>query len=209
MCEPSHSIVQYPDSNPDDHLPMGDRLKQTLGERIVAWGKRIQNWFHFSKLGSGHSDAIELSGRSSLILPEHTRYEGLWWDRDFKIDGSYHGFSTEQADAFETAKYYHDEKVMKNMSTFRRFLETSIEKSDSGQLYMHQFAEHVLTKEGRDGLYSKLKRLGKSLFTWQLFRSKETKEKATKILMGFTRKRILLLPHWADDEKLWTPGQVG
>lgn len=212
MCEPAHSIVQYPDHDVDDDAPfsgqmtMGQRISSALGT-AASWGKKIRKWFHFSKLGAGHSDAIELSGHASLILPEHTRYEGLWWDREFIIDGPYHGPSIDKLAAIECAEQYHKNVVMGNMPTFRRFLEKSLMKTSRFNSYITRMSENVLTKKARDQMHTKLKRVvGTYNFGWSSsLLTPETRTAATNIIMGFTRKRELFLPHWADDDKLWLP----
>ncbi len=212
MCEPAHSIIQYPNHDDDDNIPFGgqmsmdQRLKATLGQKVAALGKRIKNWFHFSKMGSGHTDSIQLSGRASLILPEHTRYEGLWWDRKFILDDiRYNGASVDAETAFDCAKLYHENVVMQNMSSFRRFLEASIRKSTYPNLYINRFVEGVLNPLGRDKFMNKLRRVfGKGTHTHTVFSIySENFEPGIKVLMGFTRKRELYLPHWADDQKLW------
>jgi hypothetical protein len=210
MCEPAHSVVQYPDRSDDDHdlpfggMPMEQRLKSTLGEKVVALGKRIKGWFHFSKIGSGHTDAIKLSGKSSLILPEHTRYEGIWWEREFKLDGKFRGPSIDKQLALEVASQYHQESVGNSMSKFRQFFERSILTSTRPHLYVDSFLNRCLNAKGRDEVYKKLKRIfGMSVFAR---RNHAEKKEATSLIMGYTRKRELFLPHWADDDKLWTPG---
>ena len=85
MCEPAHSIIQYPTRNPRDDdsfgggnsampIPMDRRLQAGLGPQIMEIGRKIGEWFHFSKIGNGHTEAIQLSGRASLLLPAHTKY---------------------------------------------------------------------------------------------------------------------------------------
>lgn len=216
MCEPAHSIVQYPNDDNDDNdqlpgLPIEQKLNRSLGSKVVSWGKKILNWFHFSKLGSGHSESISLSGKASLILPEHTRYEGLWWDRKFIIDGGYYGYPTDKEVAIQCAEQYHKNVVMSSMSKFRRFFETSIQKSDWGSMYVDMLLSYVLTPQGRDNVLGKLRRIfGKGSTLHGLYghrASSQTKDRATKVVMGFTRKRNLFLPHWADDDTLWQPGQ--
>jgi hypothetical protein len=191
-------------------MDLEQRLRAGLGSKVMSWGKKIRGWFHFSKVGSGHSEAIQLRGLQSLILPEHTRYEGYWWERTFHLDGYYQGPRVDQATAFECAEAYHQETVMSSMKRFRRFFETSIEKSTRAEGYVHQFLEKVMTREGRDLVLQKLRRVfGKSANVFSLFgiRSQDQrKAQATKCVMGFTRKRGLFLPHWADDDRLWTPG---
>lgn len=215
MCEPAHSIVQYPAHDNDDDSPfggqmdMGQKLKASLGEQVVQWGRRIKNWFHFSKLGSGHTDSIELSGKSSLILPEHTRYEGLWWDRRLIIDGPYRGASVDRQAALESADQYYHSVTIGNMKLFRRFLETSINRSTRSWYYVDRFISQVLTKGGRDAVIDDFRRNfngGKSLQPMQIlsvFGKEETKGPATKVLMKYTRRRGLFVPEWADDPKIW------
>lgn len=177
---------------------MEQKLQASLGSKVVSWGKRIQEWFHFSKLGSGHTDAIELSGRASLILPQHTRYEGLWWHRKFEIDGPFHGSIVDREDALKSAEAYHNEVVMQNIKKFRRFFETSLNKTDRAHGYVDHFLCDVLTREGRDAVKTKLRRI----FGCFIIPSCPTPQHI-KVLMGFTRKRELFQSHWADDDKLW------
>ena len=213
MCEPAHSIVQYPERPSDDderfggNVPMDSLLKSGLG-KAMSWGKKIGSWFHFSKLGSGHSEAIELSGQALLILPEHTRYEGLWWERRFIIDGPYHGQPCDRDEALEVAEMYHQRSVMQNMSSFRRFFEQSVFRSDRSYGYVRHLLEDVMNADGRDAVTQRLRRVfGRSMSLRRLFGYKsDKKERATKVIMGFTRQRNLFLPHWADDSQLWTPG---
>lgn len=214
MCEPAHSIVQYPDKTDDDHdlpqgnMPMDVRIKKTLGERFSEWwGKHIGSWFHFSKVGNGHTSAISLTGKASLILPEHTRYEGLWWERKFILDGRFHGPKSDLADAFEAAKKYHETTVMGSMKQFRRFFEQSLCKTDRYASYIVRFVENCLNQKGREQLLKKARQLfGKTAQVECLINRRTSdakKEQIIKFLMGFTRKRTLFLPHWSDDDKLW------
>lgn len=220
MCEPYHSIVQYDGRNDnDDNLPFSgqmdteQRLMAGLGAKVMSWGKKIRDWFHFSKLGSGHHKAIELVGRKSLYLPIETRYEGVWWDRTFQVDGYYHGPIVDESTAIQSAKEYHEEVVMGSMSKFRRFFELSIRKSDWAYLYVTRFFENVLTSRGRDEVLRKLRTVFErtatvhSLFAPNV--AEAERARATDVVMGFTRKRSLFLPHWADNSKLWLPGQGG
>jgi hypothetical protein len=51
MCEPAHSVVQYPQDYDDTDLPFGgtmdkqSRLSAALG-KAVSWGRKIGKWFH-------------------------------------------------------------------------------------------------------------------------------------------------------------------
>jgi len=225
MCEPAHSIIQYPDSNDDEddqskpQPPMQDRLKMGLGERIFALGRRIGNWFHFSKMGNGHSEAIAMTGRAHqmVILPTHTKYEGLWWRREFQIDGHYHGYRHEMPTAHASAKEYHEDLVYSNIKTFRRFLEDSMKKSERPYVYAELLLESVFTSQGRDMVLAKFGRVfggtagaslseGYRLLTDGLNKYGSNVDKSIAMIMGFTRRRELYRSEWADDSKLWSPG---
>lgn len=218
MCEPYHSVVQYPDDFNDDDLPFGGqidketRLKAALGPAF-GWTKKIGKWFHFSRFGAGHSKATMEAGRSTLYLPKPTLYEGEWWHRTFKFDGWGNRADTV---ALGAAEAYHNASVMGNMSLFRRFLETSMVKTNHPRgafAYVEVLLDHVLTSEGVNKLLVRFRRVfGPNVRPVQVMnlRSHEKeKEKAIKIVMGFTRKRELFLPHFADDDKLWVPGGQG
>lgn len=217
MCEPAYSIIQYPDddvkkdddSRFGDHMTVRSRLSSALGNKIADLGRKIKSWFHYSKVACGHSQAIMLSGRSTLYLPQPTYYEGLWWDREFVRDGTYYGFDVDSDLAFECAKEYNDTTVMASMSAFRRFLEESIIKSSYSIRYVERLVEDTLNQNGRNAVIAKLRRIfgGSSgavlsdCFGYRV--SPEKKLQATSVVMGFTRKRKLFLPHWADNDRLW------
>lgn len=215
MCEPCHSVVQYPRDYDDSDLPFGgnmdkeSRLKAALG-KAFGWTKKIGKWFHFSRFGSGHSGATMERGRQSLYLPTPTLYEGEWWHRQFKLDGW--GARADEL-ALAAAEEYHQASVMGNMSLFRRFLETSMLKSKHGRgaaAYVEVLLEHVFTAEGANKLLEKFRRVfGKSAtpaYVLSRRAHEQEVERGIKVVMGFTRKRGLFLPHFADDDKLWVPG---
>lgn len=223
MCEPAHSIVQYPindDYGGDDNLPFGGqmdretRLKAALG-KAMDWGKKVLRWFHFSKLGSGHAGAGPVHGRQIFYLPNETRYEGKWWERRVDPDGSYYGHPMDKEEALHAADLYCRDVVLGSMSKFRRFLETSIKKSSGwGYRYAEQFLEYVLTSAGRDAVLAKFRNIfgvREACSVTRLFNGSEgnpAKQKAIDCLMGFTRKRNLFVPLWADEPSLWVPQQA-
>ncbi|MGW8178647.1 MAG: hypothetical protein ACWGQW_07765, partial [bacterium] len=140
-------------------------------------------------------------------------YEGEWWRREFILDG-WGGRADEGA--LEMAKAYHDASVMGNMSLFRRFLETSMVKSNhprGAYAYVEAMLESVWTSEGVNKLLEKFRRVFGPHASPALVMSRRSNERevgrAIKIVMGFTRKRELFLPHFADDDKLWVPGGQG
>lgn len=220
MCEPAHSIVQYPDGDDDDRST-GTPLEQ----RIAGWGdwlRRIGRWLHLSKMGKGHTEAIQTTSLSAeLFIPNPTYYEVNWWERTLHLDGAFRGgfnqigrnalehhalmHSTEaertkwhktQEEAKQAAQQYANVVSVGNMTTFRRFFTTSIAKSAMPRKYVLHF-ELMLNKAGRDLLAKKLKMFGRV--------GKTNIERVTKTLLWFTRKRELLIPEWADDKRLWVP----
>lgn len=108
MCEPYHSIVQYPERDKDDndHGPKitGLGQRQSLGSKALDFMKKIKSWFHFSKMGSGHSEAIRANRTTELWLPPDTRYEVAWWNRSVKRDGKYTGHEFDAAEALNSCR---------------------------------------------------------------------------------------------------------
>lgn len=206
MCEPAHSIVQYPDQDSYDGPFQGGEgmLQKSLGKGF-GWAKKVGKWLHLSKFGLGHYEAQSLNGRSRLYLPSPTLYEGLWWLREFKYDGGFRGPGSIQ---FNAAKQYHESSVMTNMSTFRRFLETSMRKSSNAVFateYVFRLLQSVLTPQGGNQLLRKFRNVfGKNMVLRLVVGNH--REESIKMVMGFTRKRHLFLPHFADDNSLWVPG---
>jgi hypothetical protein len=222
MCEPCHSIVQYP-NNDDDDRSSGTPVEQHVS-RIGEWFRKIGRWLHLSKMGNGHSEAIKIAKfETELWLPTPTYYEVDWWRRYVHLDGgfrSYFGrigrnaldmYSAEnlaanrnlravlQEEALDAAKQYANACSIGNMTTFRRFLTASLQKTQTPLKYVQRF-ELMLTRAGRDLLAKKMKH-------FQLTRcvSTEAVGRLTKGLLWFTRKRELLIPEWADDKGLWVP----
>lgn len=218
MCEPQHSIVQYPDN--DDHGPTKSRLDAAV-KGLLDQGKRILRWFHFSKMGSGHSGATGFGRTQMRHLPNPTSYEAMWWNRTVKRDGEFRGESFDIADALECAEEYANRTSIGDLTQLRRFLETSMQQTNQHQGYVRQFVDGMLNKEGRDSFRKRAKKaLGLDLANYYgmsntgFFRSltndARKRNSLTKFMLGYTRKRGLLVPEWADDASIWTPpGQKG
>lgn len=213
MCEPNHSINQFPDD--PDLTPK----VQSAFQKVTEWAKKVGSWFHFSKMGMGHSESIRYGKNQSLYIPEPTRYEAKWWFRRFERDGSFIGsdgkvyrewgdrpphIMEEMADAFDSARIYADQVCLGSLSAFRRFFETSVQKSNYANLYFEQFRS-MLNTEGRLEMDKKLKFLDLRSSYFSIGAVDRNKDAMTKICMGLTRKRGLLIPEWADDNKLWLP----
>ena len=224
MCEPHVSITQFPTNDPESGDPLELRLKAVLGEKVMSWKKRLGSWFHWCRVGSGHSESMELHYGRELRIPEMIKYEAKWWEKDvFFVDGivpsTYKGLELE---AFGLAEHYSKEVATKNMSVLRRFIENSMKKSETPFAYAEKLLS-MMTPSGAASARVKLRRvfgLGQqtpsSLARWShdnsntfdLFKVRNPGlEKAVSCLMGFTRKRDLFLPEWADDQSLWKPGQ--
>lgn len=230
MCEPNHSIVQYPEDRGDSG-PTMPFLEPSIGRRVLEIGRRIWKWLHFSKLGSGHSESVRSLGSffSNNLTPEETRYEARWWDRTIKLDGSYNGEAYDKELASAAALEYAKAVSIGSLTALRNFLEVSLRKSIRPFGYLDYFLDDFLNAKGRDLAVSKLTRLlgrnyreklgyRRSILSTLDIKSGEQAgpvEIAIKVMLGFTRKRELLNAAWADDSLLWVsrsnspPGQEG
>lgn len=185
MCEPYHSISQFRD---DDN----DRLGCTLGP-IAKLLKKLGGFWHLSKMGKGHSGALECvrntsnhGAHVSFLVPEHNDYEVAWWNRHLKPDRS-----KPNQDALLAAKDYANLTSIGSLHALRQFLEMSIKLSDKPMMYLTMM-RHMLNKKG--------------LVQWDLARKKlktRNPKSLSSFCIGFTRKRGLLVPEWSDDAHLW------
>ena len=209
MCEPAHSIIQFTepkDSDGDESsigrgLTLEERVRLGLG-KLAEWGSKIKHWINFSRLGSGHSEgAADLNRKTQLALPPFTSYEGFWWSREFKTDGNYKGYDFEKSEALAVAKEYHERVVFASIGHFRRFLEQSLRKTNKANSYVTNFVNSVLNPKGQDTLAKRMKRFGIP----RLSRIMSVGEPEINTIIGVTRDRKLFMPHFADDDKLWTP----
>lgn len=207
MCEPTHSITQFPPEDPNTGAP--NEQKVSLLGRVMDIGKKIKGWFHFSKLGKGHSESMNITRVNHLWVPENTKYEAFWWNRTVKFDGYFCGKEFDRALALELATQYANTVSIGDLKMLRRFLETSMQKTDRPYLYAEQF-RNLLNKKGKETYEQQLKAHipMKNIFV-MLGRSESSNpsllDKLIKIMMGITRKRDLLVPEWSDDTKLWVP----
>jgi hypothetical protein len=216
MCEPTHSIVQYPDQDPDSGNSTGGII-ESITSKVDSWVKRVKGWFHISKLGRGHSGVIDASARqlelAERILPRPTFYESFWWDRTVKFDG-FHSFEGREYDkdlALDAATEYSKKVVIGDLGLLRRFLEVSMVNSDHPQLYVDAVLQYLVKREKRDEVVNRLKqinyikRIPNRLMAVKL--DNLVDGRVIKIILGVTRKRDWLIAAWADDDRLWTPGQ--
>lgn len=133
MCEPTHSIVQFPDED-DGGNPTEPRIDAlpTLAQKEGWWTwakKKIGRFFHLSKLGNGHSETLTLiTPLTHSFLPIDTKYEALWWDRTVHLDGTFHGPDFNQSFALECATDYANRVSIGNLTLLRQFIEGSMKK---------------------------------------------------------------------------------
>jgi hypothetical protein len=221
MCEPCHSIIQYSDFD-DDERSSGVPTEQRLSNNLGTWLRKIGRWLHLSKMGSGHSEAIQKTSlQNELFLPTPTFYEVNWWERKMHIDGVFRSSFSRlwqntsneryalidalREESKEAAQQYANAVSIGNLTTLRRFLKSSIQKSTMPIKYLLHF-ELMLNSQGRDLLNRKARSFGFYRKTGHNVGNAEVSvEQMIKLLMGFTRKRELLRPEWADDGRLWVP----
>jgi hypothetical protein len=215
MCEPHHSIVQFPDKDDNDN-PTGPAVEAIpqQAEGWFAWGRRkLGEWFHFSKMGFGHSEALgQLCPLARRILPPDTKYEASWWDRTVRRDGPYYGRDYDAQPALDCAIQYARAVSIGNLALLRQFLDRSLRRSNRPWVYIDPFTR-LLNLEGCNAFTRKLKRLlgitSLSALTHMLGSVADNKDRldtVIKVMLGFTRRRNWLVPEWADDRALWLPG---
>jgi hypothetical protein len=213
MCEPYHSVVQLPEKPPDDSdIDVGGTLSGGSGGGIAAklgsMLKKIGSWFHLSRMGSGHSESFESSGLASQKLPPTLQYEINWVERSMTRDplndrSRVYLHQMLLNDAHEAAQIYADRVSVGSLPALRRFLEASVKASDRSWLYFDEFSRLLLPKH-RDTYIKKIQELGGKLSRYGAT-DPATHPSITKLMLGYTRKRHLLIPEWADDDRLWVP----
>lgn len=233
MCEPYHSIVQFeppPSMNDDDDRDFHDdggsgsppsRITRYISN-AVKWVKKIGSRWHLSKMGEGHTGAVgSLDGiRDTFLLPERTLWEAAWWNRTLKKDGRTAFLPHQEPIAYAEAKKYADIVSIGSLHSLRQFLENSIRNSQRPSSYVWMIRQQLLNQKGRKSYEHKLiQAFGKtgadSLFdrAYALLDDKpvsyktrnEYLDRLVKIVLGFTRKRDMLVPEWSDDLSLWVP----
>lgn len=228
MCEPMHSTIQFPD--PDDFdggdwNDDGDSLsaqsaRPSLIGKMGKWFKKVGKFFHVSKMGSGHSEtlrsdklnAVVDSQIHSFIEPPHYKWEADWAVRRVYRDGGNIGFGfcnkigLNDDDSESAAKQYINDVCIGSFTAFRRFFETSLVETEKGkrQQYVANFLR-MLTADGVAGFVKKCENiLGRKTNNAERYIAEKLQPRQLAALcLGFTRKRGLLIPEWADDGNLW------
>ena len=235
MCEPMHSIVQFPTEPPEPpsrggmatdvnltvqqqpvkarpwNWPSGPQLCQKI-EEALKWGegkigdmlKKIGDFFHLSKLGTGHSGSIHYIHKETMWLPDDTRYEAAWWNRTVKLDGEFHGKEEKRGLALASASEYAKLSSIGSLSTLRKFLEMSMKKTEYIGMYIMKFIDGLIVGRHRNEVVNKVKMICDFRSWCRINVPAEKLDSLIRALLGFTRKRNYLAPEWADDSVLWT-----
>lgn len=192
MCEPTHSIVQFPDQD-DKGDPIEAKIDALPSDGIM---KKIGSWLHISHCAYGHSEALgRISPMARLFLPRDTKYEAQWWDRSVHRDGSFHGPEYNRVLALDAATCYANKVSIGTLGQVRQFLENSIRKSEMHKdAYIARYINNMLNRSGREAFLEKIKNLFGVIDPTKVVRD---------VILGWTRKRGFLVPEWADDPKLW------
>ncbi len=235
MCEPSHSIIQYPTIDPESQDPIRDAVRMAVSnahqieineapnEEVAAaiksslmlpQGVISGHFINYSRLGSGHSEAIgKLPARVRLRLPEDVKYEAHWWNRSVKLDSRLPNWVKLIGvdESKDSATVYANKTSIGDLKIFRRFLENSLLHSERPGNYAGPFFQ-MLSLKGFANFEKSLKRIFNGKFSvsdtlHSVFKSKDKKTKAKVIgmMLNMTRKRENLVDEWSDDTKLWVP----
>ena len=207
MCEPTHSIVQYRDPNDGHDSDNGASAQSGYStSRLVSglskWAKKIRKWMHLSAMGSGHSETIGKRIGVSLWHFDNSlfRFEANWWNRTVHRDGG-----NSDAIQLDCAEDYAKLVSIGDLNQLRRFLECSMQNSDRSYLYLDRLRSDMLIPQGQQELDVKAKKVF-GMKRWGFGSlAKMPLASVIKFTLGWTRKRKLLVPEWADDSKLWVP----
>jgi len=212
MCEPSHSIIQYNDPNSpeddDDFTGSAQAGSFTIGNLtsgLTKWAKKIKKWMHLSQMGNGHSETI--GNRSLISMYKYHEvfglYEAHWWNRSVICDGG----AAQRGIKLDCATEYANLVSIGDMTQLRRFLKTSMQNSNRPQNYVDQFRNGFLNTKGKTSFDNRFAKVFKKKPTFYNVRNvvKNNLEGVTKFIAGYTRKRTLIVPEWADDTGIWKP----
>lgn len=233
MCEPAHSIIQFPTEIPSsmvDYKPRIERAVQGSFELQLQYaqpkekraileipqGIVIGPFINYSRLGSGHSECLaQLKSKIREYIPEEMKYEALWWERRVKIDTIFDPEWLKEfviEESISAATEYARRSSIGDLKILRRFLEVSLQTSDRPSTYSYQFVLNLLSKRGRAKLNEALQKLfyGKKLHDLdtieKCLREDRFKNQIIGIMMKITRERRNLNDAWADDVGLWKGG---
>ena len=150
-------------------------------------------------------------------------------------NGSHIGNVTITEEHLRAATDYAMSVSIGDLGQLRRFLEQSLAKTDRTKGYLYHFRSDFLNVDGRaqfdkackevlkvephtllganlNSESSRKSMMNLSQYTVPVVDSKKGRplslESITKFVLGFTRKRKLLVHEWADDDSLWTSAMV-
>ena len=135
MCEPRHSISQWPEElgDDDDGQVANDLSGSRAQKRLPGWfrqkleqirGRWFGRFAHISRFGSGHTDSLfQLESGvtvdlGSSVLPLATKWQSRWWDRVVRIDGLFKGVSVDRDAAQKAAEAYATATCLGSLSLF-------------------------------------------------------------------------------------------
>ena len=203
-------------------------------EGVGEFGRKVRGWFQFSSMGKGHSESmterLQREGSKVTLLSvdaitAHTRYEAFWWERKFDIDGPFLPRTSFNRLGLRQLTEIEDEKVLRQVAyecaqeyanlvsigstrALRQFLDVSLRRTLTPGQYAQCF-ELMLNKKGKEEYHGKLRAaFGRGTHRSVNWREGDNLERLKKLMLGFTRRRGLLVPEWADDNPLWVPSTV-
>jgi hypothetical protein len=236
MCEPSHSIVQYPTYDPFTEDPIRslistavatartielseantpEKVEKIQSSLLLPQGVVSGNFINYSRFGSGHSESIgKLPTRTLERLPQDVKYEAHWWNRNVKLDSRVPKWveTFGKQESLDSATFYAERASIGDLKIFRRFLENSLKFSDRPYVYIDHFMM-MLTSRGKTFIAEKLrwifngKAVNVSMTLHSMLLDKKQKEVAIGVMLKATRKREYLCAEWSDDPKLWVKGK--
>jgi len=213
MCEPTHSVVQYPATQ----AAMGDTnhdvmrlLNAVSGRNRMSSGQKIGDYMHYHKAGFGHSETISKLTEAERLLPTETRYEGEWWNRDFKVDGPYNVPEFDKQMAYDMAAEYSRRHCTANTKILAKFLADSLRRSDQPEQYLERFL-HMIKPSRRAVTWDEIKvhlqgsKPGTRVKMDKTFIKSPKCDALIAQVMQLANTRDILVPEWADDDTIWTP----
>jgi len=201
MCIPAFSPVQYADFQLN-----GSGLLQGAHSVLSNMGhsKKIGNFYHFSRLGVGHSAATLYKARIADYLNEGSYWEGFWWNGRQPIikDKPFNMPESEILDARNAAQQYYETCCIGNIKTFRRWLLGSIEKTDRPDRFINRL-EGVFHKNQFGQMQTELRIHAPASTNERVLISSEEKAMAARVIGKYLRRRKNFRDHFADDSVLW------
>lgn len=205
MCEPTHSIVQYPtvvEGEPIGHLVQAAIERPETKGLLLPTGSLIYGYLNYSSLGFGHSEAVgRLPYHVRSRLPEDMKYEAKWWDRTVRRDWGWDAPGYIDPNSYESAETYAQRSSIGSLPILRRFLEQTLMKTFRPSSYVSPFLE-ILNDNGQSALRESISKIfsGKNInnqYTLSTLLESEKKEKVIGMMLKTTRNPRNLRDVWA------------